>query len=98
MSLSCTIFEILTLINLRIRGSADPQINAIATPTLADIAPRLLASSCDKQCVVASKSVDSASSDGLTLDRNEINKIAQAHRVAETGRPAGGRRPAGLQQ
>jgi len=27
------------------------------------------------------------------LDRNEINKIAQAHRVAETGRPA-----AGLQQ
>ena len=32
MSLSCTVFEILTLINLRIRGSTDRQINAIAAP------------------------------------------------------------------
>ena len=29
------------------------------------------------------------SSSSFTLDRNEINKIAQAHRVAETGRPDG---------
>ena len=54
MSLSCTVFEILTLINLRIRRR-------------------------------------------FTLNRNEINKIAQAHRVAETGRRRRWR-TAGLQQ
>ena len=35
------------------------------------------------------QSIDNAYSDGrFTFDRNEINKISQAHRVEETGRPA----------
>ena len=37
------------------------------------------------------QSIDNAHSDGrLALDRNEINKIAQAHRVAKTGRRTDG--------
>ena len=63
-------------------------------PTLADIAPRSLASSCDKHTVCRREHVLTARPPtvfSFTLDRNEINKITQAHRVAKTGRPAGGR-------
>ena len=88
MSLFCTVFEILTLINLRICGSADRQINAIAAPDVKLAVGPSVASRCDKRMAVSNSRRRLLFH---VLDRNEINN----HRVAETGWTASGR-PAGI--
>ena len=93
MSLSCTVFEILTLINLRIRGSADRQINAIAAldvgrHLLQTTVPPSVASRCDKRMVV------------VVSRSAEMKSIKSLKRIGSQ-KPDGRRRrrrPAGLQQ